>query len=153
MATLQENLLAVFQQIGADMGMARADIHALQQAISTLPALNALIDDAATASTTDKTWSAQKLTMELAQAVAQAVAQAKADIVNGAPTAYDTLLKIADYVAHDQNTAAALLQTLNACIRVDQAQTLSAAEQEQAQLNLGITGAGLLESYLTARGA
>ena len=38
-------------------------------------------------------------------------------------------------------------------MRFDAAQTLSAAEQEQAQANIGVTGAGLLAAYIAARDA
>ena len=81
------------------------------------------------------------------------MAQAKTEIVDGAPAAYNTLLEIANYISTDQTQAAAILLALDNRVRFDAPQTLSAAEQEQAQANIGVTGAGLLAAYIAARDA
>lgn len=153
MATLQTNLNALVTQIGTDMGLVQDDIAAALAAIAALPSAASLISDAAGAGVTDKTWSADKLVSEFAATITAAVAQAKTEIVDGAPAAYDTLLEIANYISTDQTQAAAILLALDNRVRFDAAQTLSAAEQEQAQANIGVTGAGLLATYIAARDA
>ena len=77
----------------------------------------------------------------------------KSEILGGADAAYDTLLEIANYISTDQTQAAAILLALDNRVRFDAPQTLSAAEQEQAQANIGVTGAGLLAAYIAARDA
>ena len=153
MALLQDNLNALVTQIGTDMGLVKDDIAAALAAIAALPSVASLINDAAGAGVTDKTWSADKLVSEFAATITAAVAQAKTEIVDNAPTAYDTLLEIANYISTDQTQAAAILLALDNRVRFDAPQTLSAAEQEQAQANIGVTGAGLLAAYIAARDA
>ena len=153
MALLQDNLNALVTQIGTDMGLVKDDIAAALAAIAALPSVASLINDAAGAGVTDKTWSADKLVSEFAATITAAVAQAKTEIVDGAPAAYDTLLEIANYISTDQTQAAAILLALDNRVRFDAAQALSAAEQEQAQANIGVTGAGLLAAYIAARDA
>lgn len=153
MALLQDNLNALVTQIGTDMGLVKDDIAAALAAIAALPSVASLINDAAGAGVTDKTWSADKLVSEFAATITAAVAQAKTEIVDGAPTAYDTLQEIAAYISTDQTQAAAILLALDNRVRFDAAQALSAAEQEQAQANIGVTGAGLLAAYIAARDA
>lgn len=153
MALLQDNLNALVTQIGTDMGLVKDDIAAALAAIAALPSVASLINDAAGAGVTDKTWSADKLVSEFAATITAAVAQAKTEIVDGAPAAYDTLLEIANYISTDQTQAAAILLALDNRVRFDAEQTLSAAEQEQAQANIGVTGAGLLAAYIAARDA
>lgn len=153
MATLQTNLDALVTQIGTDMGLVQDDIAAALAAIAALPSVASLINDAAGAGVTDKTWSADKLVSEFAATITAAVAQAKTEIVDGAPAAYNTLLEIANYISTDQTQAAAILLALDNRVRFDAAQALSAAEQEQAQANIGVTGAGLLAAYIAARDA
>ena len=153
MALLQDNLTALVTQIGTDMGLVKDDIAAALAAIAALPSVASLINDAAGAGATDKTWSADKLVSEFAATITAAVAQAKTEIVDGAPAAYNTLLEIANYISTDQTQAAAILLALDNRVRFDAPQTLSAAEQEQAQANIGVTGAGLLAAYIAARDA
>ena len=153
MALLQDNLNALVTQIGTDMGLVKDDIAAALAAIAALPSVASLINDAAGAGVTDKTWSADKLVSEFAATITAAVAQAKTEIVDGAPVAWDTLQEIAAYIAADQTQAAAILTALDNRVRFDAAQALSAAEQEQAQANIGVTGAGLLAAYIAARDA
>ena len=153
MALLQDNLNALVTQIGTDMGLVKDDIAAALAAIAALPSVASLINDAAGAGVTDKTWSADKIVTELANTITNAVSQAKTEIVDGAPVAWDTLQEIAAYIAADQTQAAAILLVLDKRVRFDAAQALSAAEQEQAQANIGVTGAGLLAAYIAARDA
>lgn len=153
MALLQDNLNALVTQIGTDMGLVQDDIAAALAAIAALPSVTSLINDAAGAGVTDKTWSADKIITELANTITNAVSQAKTEIVDGAPVAWDTLQEIAAYIAADQTQAAAILTALDNRVRFDAVQVLSAAQQEQAQANIGVTVAGLLAAYIAARDA
>ena len=153
MATLQTNLDALVTQIGTDMGLVKDDIASALAAIAALPSVASLINDAAGTGVTDKTWSADKLVSEFAATITAAVAQAKTEIVDGAPTALNTLLEIANWIASNESQATAILLALENRVRFDAPQTLSAAEQEQAQANIGVTGAGLLAAYIAARDA
>ena len=153
MALLQDNLNALVTQIGTDIGLVQDDIASALAAIAALPSVASLINDAAGAGVTDKTWSADKLVSEFAAAIAAAAAQAKTEIVDGAPTALNTLLEIANWIANNESQATAILLALESRVRFDAPQTLSAAEQEQAQANIGVTGAGLLAAYIAARDA
>ena len=153
MALLNDTLTALFQQVGTDIGKNQKDIAAALAAIAALPSVASLINDAAGAGVTDKTWSADKLVSEFAATITAAVAQAKTEIVDGAPTALNTLLEIASWIANNESQATAILLALENRVRFDAPQTLSAAEQEQAQANIGVTGAGLLAAYIAARDA
>lgn len=153
MALLQDNLNALVTQIGTDIGLVQDDIASALAAIAALPSVASLINDAAGAGVTDKTWSADKLVSEFAAAITAAVAQAKTEIIAGAPTAWDTLQEIATYIQDNQGDVAGILAALANRVRFDAPQTLSAAEQEQAQANIGVTGAGLLAAYIAARDA
>ena len=153
MALLQDNLNALVTQIGTDIGLVQDDIASALAAIAALPSVASLINDAAGAGVTDKTWSADKLVSEFAAAITAAVAQAKTEIIAGAPTAWDTLQEIATYIQNNQGDVAGILAALANRVRFDAPQTLSAAEQEQAQANIGVTGAGLLAAYIAARDA
>ena len=77
---LQDNLEAVFAQIGADVGLSKKDIIDLQTAVGAVVSPTAVISDAAGAGVFDKTWSADKLIAY----ITAAATQAKDDIINGA---------------------------------------------------------------------
>jgi hypothetical protein len=62
-----------------------------------------------------------------------------AALVNGAPTTFDTLKEIADYIASDQTGAAAVTAALAERLRVDVAQGLTAPKQAQARANIALT--------------
>ena len=102
---LQDNLEAVFTQIGTDVGLSKKDIIDLQTAVGAISAISptAVISDAAGAGVFDKTWSADKLIAY----ITAAATQAKDDIINGAPAALDTLLEIATQLAADQTALGA----------------------------------------------
>ena len=111
---LQDNLEAVFAQIGADVGLSKKDIIDLQTAVGAIGAVSptAVISDAAGAGVFDKTWSADKLIAY----IAAAATQAKDDIINGAPAALDTHLEIAGQLAADQTALGALVLALDAAM-------------------------------------
>lgn len=152
MATpLQDNLEAVFTQIGTDVGLSKKDIIDLQIAVGAISAISptAVISDAAGAGVFDKTWSADKLIAY----ITAAATQAKDDIINGAPAALDTLLEIANQLAADQTALGALVLALDAAIRTDIVQTFTDAQKTQAQENMGVTASTMMASYTAAKAA
>ena len=148
---LQDNLEAVFAQIGADVGLSKKDIIDLQTAVGAIGAVSptAVISDAAGAGVFDKTWSADKLIAY----ITAAATQAKDDIINGAPAALDTLLEIAGQLAADQTALGALVLALDAAIRTDIVQTFTDAQKTQAQENMGVTASTMMASYTAAKAA
>ena len=152
MATpLQDNLEAVFTQIGTDVGLSKKDIIALQAAIGAIGAISptAVISDAAGAGVFDKTWSVDKIIAS----IADAAAQVKTDIVAGAPAALDTLVEIATQLANDQTALGAVVLALDAAIRTDIVQTFTDAQKSQAQANMGVTASTMLATYGAALAA
>ena len=148
---LQDNLEAVFAQIGADVGLSKKDIIALQTAVGAISAISptAVISDAAGAGVFDKTWSADKLIAY----ITAAATQAKDDIINGAPAALDTLLEIANQLAADQTALGSLVLALDAAIRTDIVQAFTDAQKTQAQENMGVTASTMMASYTAAKAA
>lgn len=148
---LQDNLEAVFTQIGTDVGLSKKDIIALQTAVGAIGAISptAVISDAAGAGVFDKTWSADKLIAY----ITAAATQAKDDIINGAPAALDTLLEIANQLASDQTALGSLVLALDAAIRTDIVQAFTDAQKTQAQENMGVTASTMMASYTAAKAA
>ena len=102
--TAKSNLVAAINELKAAIGGAGAQI-----------------DDLATV--TGKTWSSSKINAQINAAIAA--------LVNGAPTAQDTLKELADQIT-------ALVQAENGLLNFTQAQTLTAGQKTQACVNLGI---------------
>lgn len=148
---LQDNLEAVFTQIGTDVGLSKKDIIDLQTAVGAIGAISptAVISDAAGAGVFDKTWSADKLIAY----ITAAATQAKDDIINGAPAALDTLLEIANQLAADQTALGSLVLALDAAIRTDIVQAFTDAQKTQAQENMGVTASTMMASYTAAKAA
>ena len=148
---LQDNLEAVFAQIGADVGLSKKDIIALQTAVGAIGAVSptAVISDAAGAGVFDKTWSADKLIAY----ITAAATQVKDDIISGAPAALDTLLEIANQLAADQTALGSLVLALDAAIRTDIVQAFTDAQKTQAQENMGVTASTMMASYTAAKAA
>jgi hypothetical protein len=147
MATLEQRLSALATAIGADikaLNAAKGDLSALTttQKANLVVAINeikelaaaggsggASIDDTATTGATTKTWSADK--------IISAIAQLKSDLVNGAPSTFDTLKEIADYIASDQSAGTALATSVANRVRFDDVMTLTVGQKTQACTNIG----------------
>jgi len=158
--TLQANLAAFAAAVGGDIGTLVknqgvlstltttdktnlvASINELQAGLAT-QAAKTIIDDTKVGTTT--TYSSDKLTALLAQV--------KNDIIGGAPSAWDTLKEIADYIAADQTATSAITTALSNRVRFDADQTLTAAQQLQACTNIGIGDptVDLVAAYTTAK--
>lgn len=162
--SLELKLIALATAVGTDVGDINQNIGTLANLTTTQKAnlvaainevkaavsavdLTAIINDAAGAGVVDKTWSADKIVTSLNTL--------KAEIIDGAPAAYDTLQEISAYLATNDTAQAALLEALGKRVRYDAAQTLTTAEQLQACTNIGVGDpeVDLVASYETAKAA
>jgi hypothetical protein len=91
-------------------------------------AIIALINDGAPSTTT--VWSSQHTSDSIQAAVT--------NLVNGAPTALDTLKELADAIASDESSIGSILTGLDNRLRFDAAQTLTTTQQAQGQANLSV---------------
>lgn len=91
--------------------------------------LTALISDVTTSSTT-KTWSINKITAQINSAISA--------LVNGAPTALDTLNELATAIQNDQTGIGALTTAIGNRIQFDASRSLTSAQQVQACNNIGV---------------
>lgn len=161
--SLEAKLVAFAQAVGVDIGeliTTRGDLTTLTttQKTSLVAAINelkaglgsidltAIINDAAGAGVTNKTWSADK--------IITALNTLKSDIIDGAPAAYDTLKEISDYLAANNSQIDALLTAIGNRVRYDAAQTLTVAQQLTACTNIGIGDpeVDLVAAYVLAKG-
>jgi hypothetical protein len=74
------------------------------------------------------------------------VQSAVASLVNSAPAALNTLKELADAIGDDANFSATINTALGNRLRFDAAQTLTTAQQLQAQTNLGVIGVNSISS-------
>ena len=142
MATQQQRITALAQAIASDIKNLTTNQGSLTTLTTTnktslVAALNELktaianasnIND--TATNTSATWSSQKINTALNNAVTS--------LVNGAGTTLDTLKELAAALGNDANFAATIATQMGKRVRVDAAQTFTAAEQAQGCANLGI---------------
>lgn len=128
----------IYGQVGTLANLSTTDkinlvaaINELRAQIATLEGAT-VIDDANSASLST-TFSASKIT-GLLDAL-------KADLLGGADAAFDTLKELQTAIQEDQSGIAALLTAVDARVRFDAAQALTAAEQTQARDNIGAMSA------------
>lgn len=128
----------IYGQVGTLANLSTTDkinlvsaINELRLQIETVDG-KTVIDDANSASIST-TFSASKIT-GLLDAM-------KADLLGGADAAFDTLKELQDAIQSDQTGIAALLAAVNARVRFDAAQALTAEEQTQARNNIGAMSA------------
>jgi len=128
----------IYGQVGTLSNLSTTDktnlvssINELRTQISTLAGIT-LIDDVNAAGTAT-TFSASKITT-LLDAL-------KADLLGGADAAFDTLKELQTAILSDQTGINALLTAVNARVRFDAAQALTAVEQDQARQNIGAVSA------------
>lgn len=109
------------------------EVHGTVSGFAAAIAAKATLNDASAASVSE-TWSISKIKSE----ITAAVATAKNDLTNGASAALDTLAELAAALGNDANFATTMTTALSKRIRIDAAQTLTAAEKTQACVNLGV---------------
>lgn len=145
MVSLRQNLVDLATRLGTEFKSIRtlingnaADLSGLTttQKGNLVAAINEVrasvsgaagINDATT--TTSSTWSSSKVSSEITTRLGALTA--------GAPTALDTLDELANALGDDANFAATITTALGNRVRVDAAQTLTAAQQLQARSNIG----------------
>ncbi len=126
-------------------------INELKRSIDNVNAsLGASIDDSAGNGETNKTWSADKIYDQLTELKNNI----KTEILDGSPTAFDTLKELSKALNDDPNFANTLANKMNNKVDFSQAQTLTQKQKKQARENIGIVEptTTLLQSYLNARG-
>jgi hypothetical protein len=119
-----------------------AALNELKTRVDSAAGGGALIDDSATGATSadnDVAWSAYKIKLTLDAAINA--------LVNGAPTALDTLKELADALADQDSTVGALTTAIGNRVRYDAAQTLTSTQLTTAQQNIGL---GNLEAWSAA---
>lgn len=125
--------------LGTNSALSTSDkttlVAAINEVNNRLGSAGAQIDDATPRTTT--AYSSSK-TNSVATAAANA---AVAAVINGAPTAFDTLKEIADYIASDQSNATAFQTALDNRISVAATQTYTAAQVTAGLANLVALGA------------
>lgn len=105
-------------------------VNAINEVNAKTSSAGAQIDDTTARTTT--VYSSSKTNSAIAAAVNSAVT----GLLNGAPTAYDTLKEIADYIASDTSGAASMTASINNKVDFAAAQTLTTAQQNQALANI-----------------
>ena len=108
-------------------------INELQGLVGGLTGAPSVINDAAAAGVTDRTYSADKIIALLASL--------RGDILGGASAAYDTLLELQTGLQNEQTATNNILTALGNRVRFDAAQTLTSAQQAQALANIGAASA------------
>jgi len=146
MATLEERVVFLAKAIGSDVKGLSASIGKLNdlataEKTSLVGAINELasnvvaaggseIDDGAASTSTNRTYSAAKITSVVSEAITA--------LVGGAPELFDTLKEIADELAKNPGALDAILAQLENKLSIDKEQTLTA---EQKAFGLGNLGA------------
>lgn len=105
----------------------------------------ASINDGTTS--TGSVWSSSKTSSEISAAISA--------LIDGAPTALDTLKEIADELSEQDSAVSGLITAVGNRIRFDAAQTLTGPQQLQACENIGVGDpeVDLVAAYEAARDA
>lgn len=150
--TLEQNLADLTTRISTEMKQLHVFINGNAADLSGLTttakgnlvaALNELkaaiagasgINDAALSTSTS--YSSQKTVDTITAAIAA--------VVDGAPTALNTLKELADKLASDDTALSAILTSLDNRVRVDAAQTFTDAQKTQGRANIGAQDAAAI---------
>ncbi|MFV2030497.1 hypothetical protein [Neisseria sp. S1] len=106
------------------------------------------INDAAPASEST-VYSSQKTEQLINSAKNQAKQEVKAEILDGAEEAYDTLKEVGAYIAEDKSGAAAMAEQIGKRLRIDEIQSLSPEQKlaVETTLNLGDTNTDFVARF------
>ncbi|SMB85757.1 hypothetical protein [Deinococcus hopiensis] len=146
--SLELKLRDLITRLGTEFKAVRTTIGTLASLTTTdktnlVAALNELraqvlastqIDDSSVSAS--KTYSSQKTEARISAAISA--------LVNGAPTALDTLKELVDQLAADESGLAALTTAVGNRVRFDAAQVLTAGQQAQARDNIGAQAAAAI---------
>ena len=91
--------------------------------------------------------SVDSLKNQIPTLVAPTISTEIAKVVGGAPTAYDTLKEIADYIESDKSGASAIATSINNRLRIDEQQALSEQQKANVLGALGITDVDFVATY------
>lgn len=86
----------------------------------------------------NKTYSSEKIESLINDKIVEAKSAVKADILNGADSAYDTLKEISDYIATDKTALASVLESVNNRLRFDIVQELTPEQKSNVVKALGL---------------
>ena len=112
-------------------------INEVKEAVSAVD-LTALIDDAATAGTDNKTYSADKIIGLLSSL--------ETKVMGGvSPEALDTIKELADFLS-DETVANGIVAQMSKRVRVDAPQSFTAEERAQARANINAASAQALQT-------
>lgn len=144
--SLETQITSLVSAIGADIKALRTNAGDLTSLTTTnktslVAALNELktlvgtgggssINDTSATNSTTTTYSANKINASISNAVAALVASS--------PAALDTLNELAAALGNDPAFSATIATALSNRVRYDASQTLSAAQQLQACVNIGV---------------
>jgi hypothetical protein len=149
--SLETKIIALAQAVGTDVKLLKGSVGDLSALPTTaknnlvaaivelyglLGSSGAVIDDTAGAGATAVTWSADKST----SFVTTAVATLRTELTAGASAALDTFAELAAALGNDPNFAATIATGLGNRVRVDAAQTFTAAQKLQARSNIDAVG-------------
>jgi hypothetical protein len=149
--SLETKIIALAQAVGSDVKLLKGSVGdltalptnaknnlvaAIVELYGLLGSSGAVIDDTAGAGATAVTWSADKST----SFVTTAVATLRTELTAGASAALDTFAELAAALGNDPNFAATIATGLGNRVRVDAAQTFTAAQKLQARSNIDAVG-------------
>jgi hypothetical protein len=127
-------------------------IAAINEVLGIAQNATGVINDAAVAGVTNKTYSVDK--------ILNVVATLKSEIMGGLPaTTLDTIKEIADWIANDETVTAGVIASIGKRVAVDAAQTFTETERLQGRANIGAqeaaaignTNTDLVALYTTAK--
>ncbi len=118
-------------ETGSLISLSTTDKTSLVNAINELQsALSGMTDINDTTAATDSTYSSQKIT--------DLISAAKSELVNGAPTALDTLNELATAISDNDTDIGSLLTSLDSRVRHDiNSQSLTTTHKKNARTNIG----------------
>lgn len=139
---LIERITLVVKEIGKDIKGLKGRVLALESA----PAPT--VDERMVTRKVNE--SVDSLKNQIPTLVAPTISTEIAKVVGGAPTAYDTLKEISDYIESDKSGASAIATSINNRLRFDEQQALSEQQQANVLGSLGITDVDFVATYNAA---
>ena len=139
---LIERITLVVKEIGKDIKGLKSSVLALESAPTPR------VDEGMVTRKVNE--SVDSLKSQIPTLVAPTISTEIAKVVGGAPTAYDTLKEISDYIESDKSGASAIATSINNRLRIDEQQALSEQQRTNVLGALGITDVDFVAIYNTA---
>ena len=134
-----ERVILVLKIIARDVNRIKGRILALESA----PAPT--VDDGTIARKVNE--SVDSLKNQIPTLMAPTINAEIAKVVGGAPTAYDTLKEISDYIESDKSGASAIATSINNRLRFDEVQHLTEQQQQNVLDSLGLNDVDFVSIY------